>query len=429
MKLFLNPKKELWPIILQRPVCDNGEVEARVRRIIDDVRNGGDAALRRLTEQLDGATLTDFAVTEGEMASVTDRISLDLRRSILLAKDNIEKFHKAQQQVDATQMETMPGVSCWRKAVGIETVGLYVPGGSAPLFSTVLMLCVPAVLAGCRKIILCTPPNSDGTIDDTILFTADLCEITHIYKVGGSQAIAAMAFGTETIPGVDKIFGPGNSYVTTAKQLLSNRVAIDMPAGPSEVAVLADETCEPVFVAADLLSQAEHGPDSQVVLVTTRKSLAETIIREVYRQLQDLPRKEVAAVALSHSRAIVMESVQAGLELLNYYAPEHLILAVRGAELLADNVLNAGSVFIGNYSCESAGDYATGTNHTLPTGGFARSFSGVSLDSFRKFITFQRLSADGIRNIGPAIECMAAAEGLDGHKNAVTVRLEAIGAV
>jgi histidinol dehydrogenase len=425
MKVFRFPEKADWPTVLARPPVDSRQLEGSVREIIETVKTGGDSALRDFTQRFDGVALEELKVSTGEMAAAAGRLPDDLKNAIATAAANVEKFHAAQLDEPAA-IETMPGVACWRKSVAIERVGLYVPAGSAPLFSTVLMLGISARLAGCGEIVLCSPPNSDGRIDDAVLYTASVCGITSIYKVGGAQAIAAMAYGTESVPKVYKIFGPGNSYVTAAKQIVAADVAIDMPAGPSEVAVLADDSSNPRFVAADLLSQAEHGPDSQVILVTTSEVVIKATLAEIDRQLADLPRADTAKRSLANSKAILVHTLEEGIDLLNEYAAEHLILAVENADEVAETVINAGSVFIGNYSCESAGDYASGTNHTLPTGGFAKSFSGVSVDSFVKKITFQKLSPEGIRNLGPAIELMAAAEGLDAHKRAISVRLEEV---
>ena len=425
MKLIRYPKRSEWSALLARPAADLSELEELVHEIVDTIKNGGDAALRKLTKAHDGVEIGSLAVTEDELNDAAERVPDELKAAIRTAKLNIDKFHRSQID-EPCVVETTPGVRCWRRSVAIEKVGFYVPAGSAPLFSTVLMLAVPAQIAGCSEIVLCSPPKHDGSIDDAILFTAKLCGVTRVFKVGGAQAIAAMAFGTESIPKVLKIFGPGNQYVTRAKQIVATEVAIDMPAGPSELAILADSSCIPKFVAADLLSQAEHGPDSQVLLVSSDERVISETRAEVERQLQTLPRCEVATKSLAHSRAVLVETTNEGLDLLNTYAPEHLILAVDNSDELAERVINAGSVFLGNYSCESAGDYASGTNHTLPTAGFARSQSGVSLDSFVKKITFQELTPLGVRNLGPEIEIMAKAEGLVAHMRAISVRLEAI---
>lgn len=426
MQIFRYPEKSKWAEITARPAIETASLESLVAPILEDVRRNGDAALREYTRKFDGAKITDFLVSQTEFAAAENQISEDLKAAIFLAKQNIETFHRSQIE-NPERVETTAGVICWRESRRIERVGLYVPGGTAPLFSTVLMLAVPAKLAGCEEIILCSPPNEKGEIHPAILFAAQACGINKIFKVGGAQAIAAMAYGTESVPRVYKIFGPGNQYVTLAKQLvLREGVALDMPAGPSEVAVLADDSCVPAFVAADLLSQAEHGADSQVLLVTTNEDVIEPVLQELEKQLNVLTRRETTAQALENSRVVLLENLGDAIDLLNEYAPEHLILACRNDEEIATKIINAGSVFLGNYSCESAGDYASGTNHTLPTNGFAHTYSGVSIDSFVKKITFQKLSADGIRNLGKTIETMAAAEGLDAHKNAVTVRLQSL---
>jgi len=427
MKIVRYPEKDKLGEILQRPTLDVKFLERTVANILADVRDNGDAALRHCARHFDKVELDDFLVTEDEFLEADALVSQGIKDAINVAKENIEKFHAvADEKPDV--IETTPGVFCWKKSVPIEKVGLYVPAGSAPLFSTVLMLAIPAKLAGCREIVVASPPNLDGKIDPVTLYAAKLCGATKVFKVGGAQAIGAMAYGTETVPRVYKIFGPGNQFVTEAKlQVLRSGVAIDMPAGPSEVAVLADETCVPAFVAADLLSQAEHGPDSQVVLVSTSEVVIDEALAEVNRQIELLPRRTVAAAAIRNSTAILVNTIDEGVDILNDYAPEHLIIATSDAEAVAEKIANAGSVFIGNYSCESAGDYASGTNHTLPTGGAARAYSGVSVASFTKKITFQRLTADGVRNLGPTIETMAAAEGLDAHKNAVAIRREWIG--
>ena len=393
---------------------------------MDDVKTNGDAAIRRYEKQFDKADLDEICVTEAEMKESESLVSDDLKRAILTAKKNIETFH-ASQRFEGKKIETAPGVVCWQKAVPIDKVGLYVPGGTAPLFSTVLMLAVPARIAGCGEVVLCTPPSPDGKIHPAILFAAAAAGVDCICKVGGSQAIAAMAYGTESVPKVYKIFGPGNQYVTAAKQLVSLRdVAIDMPAGPSEVEVLADASANPVFVAADLLSQAEHGIDSQAILITTSEKLQTEVMEEVERQLAELPRREIAAKSLENSKLILVKDLDEALELTNAYAPEHLIIETENYMEVAERVINAGSVFLGSLTPESAGDYASGTNHTLPTNGYAKAYSGVSLDSFIRKITFQEILPEGIKAIGPAIEEMAANEQLDAHKNAVTVRLKTL---
>lgn len=418
------PDKSTWKDILKRPTLDSTSLEAAVKSILTDIKSNGDSAVKKYALQFDKANLNAFEVNQNEIKSAETNLSAELKNAIQNAKSNIEKFHSAQKE-ETQVIETTSGVNCWRKSVGIEKVGLYIPGGSAPLFSTVLMLGVPAKLAGCKEIILCTPSDSNGNINPAILFAAQLVGVTKIFKVGGVQAIAAMAYGTESIPQVFKIFGPGNQYVTCAKQLINKEgVAIDMPAGPSEVAVIADETCVPAFVAADLLSQAEHGADSQVILVSNSESVIKKVNNELEFQLKALSRNTIAEKALQNSKAILVNSLEEGMELLNEYASEHLIIACSNADELAGKVVNAGSVFIGNYSCESAGDYASGTNHTLPTNGYAKAYSGVSLDSFVKKITFQKLSKEGINTIGKTIELMAEAEGLDAHKNAVSIRLK-----
>ena len=426
MKIVRYPQKKDWQDVLARPIFDTARETEAVRKILDDVRENSDEALRSYSKLFDNVEIESFAVSEDEFVEAEKRVSPELKSAIQIAQANIEKFHAAQRE-EGKVIETTPGVFCWRKSVAIEKVGLYVPAGTAPLFSTVLMLAVPAKLAGCREIILCSPPDVNGKIADAILYAAQVCGVDNVFKVGGAQAIGALAYGTETIPKVYKIFGPGNRFVTCAKQIVSQTdMAIDMPAGPSEVAILADDSSVPEFVAADLLSQAEHGIDSQVLLVTTSEKVIEETLTEIEGQLAELPRKEVAEKSLAESKAILVTSINEGVEIVNEYAAEHLILAVADAENVAEKIVNAGSVFIGNYSCESAGDYASGTNHTLPTVGFARSFAGVSLDSFVKKITFQRLTEDGICNLGPAIETMAHAEGLDAHKNAISVRLKCV---
>lgn len=426
LKILRNPSKdELKPYML-RAAADVSALESSVREILDTVRSGGDEAVRNYTARFDKVDTASFVVPQENVATAGNSLDDALKAAIRTAARNIETFHRSQ-QVQEPVVETRPGVRCWRKSVPIQRVGLYIPGGSAPLFSTLLMLGIPARIAGCPEIVLCTPPGPDGSVHPAILFAAQVVGIDKIYCIGGVQAIAALAFGTESIPKVDKIFGPGNAYVTAAKQLVSAAgVAIDLPAGPSELAVLADETANPRFIASDLLSQAEHGPDSQVVLVSNSEQLIAAVNTELSRQLEALPRREIAAKALENSVAILVGSPEAGLELLNEYAPEHLIISCADAKTLAGQVCNAGSVFLGNYSPESAGDYASGTNHTLPTQGHARAYSGVSLDSFVKKITFQQLSHQGLKELGPHIEVMAAAEGLQAHKNAVTIRLHEI---
>ncbi|WP_162426287.1 histidinol dehydrogenase [Pontibacter pudoricolor] len=424
MKKILFPETIVWPELVKRPVKDLQELEPTIRQIFQLVQAQGDEALYQLAEKYDGNRPSQLLATPEELATAESEISAELKEAILQAYSNIQLFH-LQQAEQMPVVETMPGVRCWRKSVAIEKVGLYIPGGTAPLFSTLLMLGIPAKLAGCRQIILCTPPSKDGSIHPAIRYTASLLGIRTIVKAGGAQAVAAMAFGTESVPAVSKIFGPGNQYVTMAKQLVTQLgVAIDMPAGPSEVLIMADETADPAFVAADLLSQAEHGPDSQVVLLSTSETIVDQVIAEIERQLQELPREAVAAQALENSLAIVLEDAQQMLDFSNLYAPEHLILAIENLETIAAGVVNAGSVFLGNYTPEAAGDYASGTNHTLPTNGYARAYSGVSLDSFVKKITFQQISPAGLQQIGKTIEVMAEAEGLQAHKNAVTIRLK-----
>ena len=426
MKVIKYPSKEKWAEILRRPALNTESLFDTVRGIIDRVRTEGDKAVIEYEATFDKAELTSLAVTNEELEEGVALVSEELKAAISLAKQNIERFHAAQKFV-GKKVETMPGVTCWQKAVGIEKVGLYIPGGTAPLFSTVLMLAVPAKIAGCKDIILCTPPDSKGKIHPAILFAARLAGVDRIFKAGGVQAIAAMAYGTESIPKVYKIFGPGNQYVTAAKQLVSLRdVAIDMPAGPSEVEVLADDSANPVFVAADLLSQAEHGVDSQAILITTSERLQAAVVEEVERQLAELPRREIAEKSLANSKLILVNDMDEAVELTNEYAPEHSIVETSDYMEVAERVVNAGSVFLGSFSPESAGDYASGTNHTLPTNGYAKAYSGVSLDSFIRKITFQEICSDGMKAIGPAIETMAANEQLDAHKNAVTVRLRNI---
>ncbi|WP_413532813.1 histidinol dehydrogenase [Empedobacter brevis] len=423
MKTFIKPQLSDWSTLTSRPTKKSQDLQKIVLAIFDKIQSKKDEALIDFTEQFDQVRLTSLEVSVEEIEEAKTLISEDLKKAIQLAASNIEKFHISQRE-EIKVIETTKGVNCWRESRGIENVGIYIPGGTAPLFSTTLMLGIPAKLANCNNIILCTPPNKKGKIDPTILYTADLIGIEKIYKIGGIQAIGALTFGTETIQKVDKIFGPGNQYVTAAKQVAQNfGIAIDMPAGPSEVLVIADETSIPKYVAADLLSQAEHGIDSQVILLTTNEQILNKTIVEINTQLEVLPRKEFAAKALENSKGIVLNSLEECISFSNIYAPEHLIFACETAENYIKQIRNAGSVFLGNYSCESAGDYASGTNHTLPTNGYAKNYSGVSLDSFIKKITFQKLSAEGIQNIGPAIELMAEAEKLFAHKNAVTLRL------
>ena len=426
MKRIKYPSREQWTDILKRPALNTESLFDTVRGIINRVRAEGDAAVIEYEATFDKAILTSLAVTEAELEEGVALVSEELKAAISLAKKNIETFHASQRFV-GHKVETMEGVICWQKAVGIEKVGLYIPGGTAPLFSTVLMLAVPAKIAGCKEIVLCTPPDKNGKIHPAILFAAQMAGVSKIFKAGGVQAIAAMAYGTESVPKVYKIFGPGNQYVTAAKQLVSLRdVAIDMPAGPSEVEVLADDSANPVFVAADLLSQAEHGVDSQAVLITTSEKLQGDVMKEVERQLAELPRREIAEKSLANSKLILVKDMDEALELTNEYAPEHLIIETENYREIAERVINAGSVFLGSFSPESAGDYASGTNHTLPTNGYAKAYSGVSLDSFIRKITFQEIRPEGMKAIGPAIEIMAANEQLDAHKNAVSVRLRDI---
>ena len=426
MKVFNEPKINEWASIIERPSIDAALLNEKVNAIIEEVSVGGDDAIKKLTLQFDRISINELKVPAEKIAAAENLLTSGLKTAIQLAKVNIEIFHNSQIQ-KVERIETMPGVWCWRKSVGIEKVGIYIPGGSAPLFSTVLMLGIPAKMAGCKEIVLCTPPNEQGDIHPAILYAASLVGVTAIYRVGGAQAIAAMAYGTKTIPKVHKIFGPGNQYVTAAKQLVQqNGIAIDMPAGPSEVCVWADENAIPSFVAADLLSQAEHGPDSQVILVANNNEIVTAIQLEIDLQLIALPRKDVAVKALANSKAIILKNQDQAIDLINAYAPEHLILAIDNALQIADKIMNAGSVFIGNYSPESVGDYASGTNHTLPTNGHANAYSGVSLDSFVKKITFQQLTERGLMNIAPTVIEMAEAEGLQAHSNAVSVRLNLI---
>ena len=423
MRQYNYPSPDQWEELIKRPVTDNSALEKTVRRILRKVKENGDRAVRKFTSEFDGVKLKKLQVSEKEIKTAAALLPDELKAAIRLAKENIERFHQSQREA-ITVTETMPGIRCWRQSLPIEKTGLYIPGGTAPLFSTVLMLAVPASLAGCKEIILCTPPGKDGSVHPAILFTAALCGITQVFKAGGVQAIGAMAYGTESIPRVFKLFGPGNQYVTLAKQLVQqDGVAIDMPAGPSEVLVIADASAHPAFVASDLLSQAEHGADSQVILLTPSAALAGEVEKEVEKQLNQLPRKAIAEKALANSRTILLNNMQEAVAFSNFYAPEHLILACDDAESIAQQVTAAGSVFIGHYSPESAGDYASGTNHTLPTNGYAAMYSGVSLDSFMKKITFQQLSQEGLQRIGDSVMTMAAAEGLDAHKNAIAIRL------
>ena len=427
MNVYSKPSRDSWSELSERPQLELGFLESSVRNIMNRVRNSGDEALLEITQQFDKVALTSLEVTKAELNEADTLLTESLKSAIRTAAENIHKFHSAQRR-DTLKIETTPGVSCWRKGVPIEKVGIYIPGGSAPLFSTVLMLGIPATLAGCREVVLCTPPDKSGKINPAILFAASHVGVTRIFKVGGAQAIAALAYGTATIPSVYKIFGPGNQYVTKAKQLvLEDGIAIDMPAGPSEVLVIADKSANSSFVAADLLSQAEHGEDSQVILVVTEQSLISSVQKEIDEQLRSLPRKSIAEKALAHSRAIFFDNKVDMLDFVNEYAPEHLIINTEDCLSLADKIVNAGSVFLGNYSPEAIGDYASGTNHTLPTNGFAKSYAGVSLESFMKFITYQQVTQDGLRKLGPVVEEMAEAEQLMAHKKAISVRLEQIG--
>lgn len=423
MKILLNPSPEKWQKHLARPAMESAKIKEIVKPIFEKVARSGDKALRKFAKEFDHVKLDSLLASQEEIQAAAAQLSPKLIEAIALAKSNIEKFHEAQATPNLV-VEVMPGVTCSRKSVPIQRVGLYIPGGTAPLFSTVLMLGVPAALAGCSEVVLCTPPNREGNIHPAILYTAQLVGISKIVKVGGAQAIAALTFGTESVPQVDKIFGPGNQYVTAAKQMATKYgVAIDMPAGPSEVLVYADETAIPAFVAADLLSQAEHGVDSQVVLVSPSEDFAKKVVAEISLQLKSLSRKDIAAKALKNSCAVILEDTESAIALINAYAPEHLILALANEEAILNKIYNAGSVFIGNFSPEAAGDYASGTNHTLPTAGYARNYSGVSLDSFVKKITYQKITPKGLQALGPAVEIMAANEQLDAHKNAVTLRL------
>ena len=426
MKVVVNPGRDTWESLLRRPTMELESIEELVRPVMEQVKAHGDKALAESTRKFDGVELNDFAVTSGEFEEAADLVDQELKEAIGIARKNIESFHAAQEN-GLLKVETMPGVNCYRKSVGIEKVGLYIPGGTAPLFSTVLMLAVPAKLAGCREVVLCTPPGKDGKVHPAILYTAELVGIDKVFKAGGAQAIAALTFGTESIPKVSKIFGPGNQYVTAAKQLATRfGLSIDMPAGPSEVAVYADDSAKPAFVAADLLSQAEHGADSQVVLVASSQGIVSKVQAELIRQLSTLPRAGFASRALENSVAIVLEKPEDAVDLLNEYGAEHLILSVKDPWSVADQIVNAGSVFLGNYTPESAGDYASGTNHTLPTNGYAKMYSGVSLDSFVKKITYQEITREGLKVLGPVVETMAAAEELQAHKQAVSLRLKEV---
>jgi histidinol dehydrogenase len=424
IEIIKYPSKEDWKKILKRPRFNPYTMEETVLNILEQVKNHGDEAVAKFTNEFDGVYLDDFTVSKTEFDEAEKDLSDAVKKSISTAIKNIERFHR-NQIVPEKPIETSPGVKCWQRSVAIEKVGLYIPGGTAPLFSTLLMLGIPAKIVGCREIVVCTPPHSNGKIHPAILYSCKLIGLSKVFKIGGIQAIAAMAYGTETVPAVYKIFGPGNQYVTTAKLMVNREgVAIDMPAGPSEVALLADETGVPSFIASDLLSQAEHGVDSQVMLITTMEEIVKPILAELMAQLDKLPRKEIASRALENSKIIILESEDEMVDLMNEYAPEHLILALKNSEAIASRIINAGSVFLGNYSPESAGDYASGTNHTLPTNGYAKVYGGVNIDSFIKKITFQQISEYGLFNIGSAVMEMAAIEDLEGHKNAVKLRLE-----
>jgi len=426
MRKYLNPPKKDWSDLLKRPMNRTSELKEKVRSVLEDIRINGYVAVRKYSKMFDRSAPEEIAVSSDEIEESGKLISTDLKDAIKQAAKNIRKFHETQRQT-FTKIETVKGVVCWQKAVPIQKVGLYIPGGTAPLFSTVLMLGIPAKIAGCKKIILCTPPDSEGNINPAILFAAKVAGITNIFKVGGAQAIGAMAYGAGKIPRTNKIFGPGNQYVMTAKQLISlYDVAIDMPAGPSEVAVMADRDSDPEFIASDLLSQAEHGPDSQVLLVTNYEEIVDKTEIEITKQLSKLSRKDIALKSLSHSVAVVLDSEEKMIDIINEYAPEHLIISMNDYKSVSEKIVNAGSVFLGKYSPESAGDYASGTNHTLPTNGWAHAYSGINLDSFIKKMTFQEISEEGIKNLGPVIETMAEAEHLGAHKNAVTIRLNKI---
>jgi histidinol dehydrogenase len=424
MKTILYPDRKDWQEILKRPVADQTILFDKVNSILQDVKINGDEALKKYTLQFDKVQVDQLEVSTEEINKAVRLVSPALKKAIEVAANNIRRFHEGQlQQPDP--VDTMPGVRCWRRSVAIGKVGFYIPGGTAPLFSTVLMLGIPAKIAGCNEIVLCSPPDKDNKIHPAVLYASQLVGVTNIYKAGGAQAIGAMAYGTKTVPAVCKIFGPGNQFVNCAKQLVQlDGIAIDMPAGPSEVCVIADETCDPSYVAADLLAQAEHGVDSQALLVCPSKKIADDVLMEIGKQSEVLPRKHIIAAALKNSKAIVFENGNDMINLVNEYAPEHLIIATKDAELIAGKVINAGSVFIGNYSPESAGDYASGTNHVLPTNQFAKSYSGVSVDSFVRKITYQQITKDGLQRIGETIEQLASAEGLDGHKNAISIRLK-----
>ena len=422
MKIYNYPSREEWKELTERPHLDVSQLNSNVADVLKNIRENGDKAVKEYEEKFDHASLETLAVTAEEIENALKEVPAELLDSLRLAHKNIETFHKAQQFV-GEKVETAPGVTCWQKSVPIERVGLYIPGGTAPLFSTVLMLATPAKIAGCKEIVLCSPPTHNSTIHPAILAAAHIAGVNKIYKVGGVQAIGAMAYGTESIPKVYKIFGPGNQYVMAAKQQVSlHDVAIDMPAGPSEVCVIADDSCRPEYVAADLLSQAEHGTDSQVLLITTSQKVLDNVVKELEKQLEALPRKEMAQKSLDNSKLVLVDNTTTAIELSNEYAPEHLIIATADYEQLAEKVVNAGSVFLGNYACESAGDYASGTNHTLPTHGYAKAYSGVNLDSYNRKVTFQHLTEKGIESIGKAVETMAQYEQLDAHRNAMKIR-------
>ena len=423
MKTILYPKREEWEEIVERPHLDVSQLTATVRSVLDDIKARGDEAVKEYEQKFDRVQLDKLAVSQAEMDEAETLVDAELKAAIQLAHDNIKTFHESEVFV-GHKVNTQPGVTCWQKSVAIDKVGLYIPGGTAPLFSTVLMLATPAKIAGCREIVLCTPPNREGKVNPAILVAARIAGVSHIFKAGGVQAIGAMAYGTESVPKVYKIFGPGNQYVMAAKQEVSlHDVAIDMPAGPSEVCVIADANANASFIAADLLSQAEHGTDSQAILITTSESTLEKVKNEVKRQLDLLPRKEIAAKALDNSKLVVVADDDEAMALANAYAPEHLIIQTDNYDALAEKVINAGSVFLGKYACESAGDYASGTNHTLPTHGYAVAYNGVNLDSYCRKITFQHLTEEGVSHIGKAVETMAAAEGLDAHRNAMSIRI------
>ena len=427
MKVICYPAKEEWDELVKRPHLDVSELNATVEGVLNDVKNHGDSAVIRYEEKFDHAHLDSLSVSDAEMEEAESLVSLELKHALELAHHNISSFHQSQ-QFHGEKVETVSGVTCWQKSIAIEKVGLYIPGGTAPLFSTVLMLATPAKIAGCKEIVLCTPPNREGKVNPAILMAAKIAGVSKIFKIGGVQAIGAMAYGTESVPKVYKIFGPGNQYVMAAKQHVSlHDVAIDMPAGPSEVCVIADETSNPVFVAADLLSQAEHGVDSQVFLISTSEEMIEKVKDEVEKQLEQLPRKEMAAKSLDNSKLVLVKDYDEAIELSSTYAPEHLIIATRNYDELAEKVVNAGSVFLGQYACESAGDYASGTNHTLPTHGYALAYNGVNLDSYNRKITFQHLTDEGIRSIGNAVVVMAENEQLEAHANAMRVRVNKVG--